>query len=64
MVQIIFLKENLCINKNSERVAQDLVQKDGNMKKKLIEEEIEWMGIIGVLDGETRKDKVWKYSKR
>ena len=39
MVQIIFLKENLCINKNSERVAQDLVQKDGNMKKKLIEEE-------------------------
>jgi len=37
LVQKNFFKENLCINKSSDWVAQDLVHKDGNMKNKLIE---------------------------
>ena len=34
------------------------------MKESLIDWDIKWAGIIGVQEGEARKNRVWKYSKR
>lgn len=61
-INIFKKKKTYELVKNSEEVAQDLVRKNETMKEKLVDWDMEWASMIGVLEGEARKNSVWKYS--